>query len=190
MSELYRYDIKDLQKLFRKANKQIDSLKDKPSDLLLFKLSEDTWNIHEICQHLSEFGRLYLEQMNRAITKATPMPQKKGPFQPRWFYRKIAGFLEPPYKMKLKTLPMMTPEPDEETTSAFDDLADIQANVEYLLENAKDESWNLEKIKGHNPASRLLRMNLIEFLVILEVHQRRHFWQIEQIMKKFGDDSL
>jgi hypothetical protein len=108
---------------------------------------------------------------------------RDGPFRPRWHFRRMAAFFEPPYKLKLKTLPVLKPGNQEEVRETLGELADIQANVLYILEQAGASRWNLKKIKAKNPMFRFLSMSLIEFLVIMEVHQRRHFWQIEQNLK-------
>ncbi|MEX0770727.1 MAG: DinB family protein [Balneolaceae bacterium] len=187
MNKAYTYSIPELKERYRNADKQIRLYEDKPTDLILFKLSESTWNIREVAEHLTAFGRLYLRQINKAITEQSPLPQAGGPFQPRWIYKKWAVFFEPPYKFKMKTFPLMEPKDEKEVNSTFDALHEFQNKIIDLLAQAEKSRWNLEKIKGRNPLFRILPMSLIEFLVLIEVHQRRHFWQIEQILKKIGE---
>lgn len=186
MSKPYNYTISELEQKFKDASEQIKEYHNLSADLMTLKPEPERWNIHEICQHLVTFGKLYLSSMDKAISKANPMPQRDGPFQPRWRFRKMATLFEPPYKLKMKTLPVLKPAHDSEIEDTLEELDDIQANVLYILEEAASGNWNLKKIKGKNPVYRFLSMNLIEFLVIMEVHQRRHFWQIEQNLKLFG----
>jgi len=184
MSSRYYFTIKELKELFEDAAEKVEELHSYQTDLMLAKPGPDKWSNHEICLHLVEFGNFYLMEMDKAITKANPMPQRDDPFRPRWYFRKMATLFEPPYnKMKLKTVSMFKPGSDEEVREALEELADVQANVLYILEQAGASRWDLKKIKGKNPVIRFLSMSLIELLVILEVHQRRHFWQIDQNMK-------
>lgn len=124
--------------------------------------------------------------MDKAIAKAKPVSQSDGPFRPRWHFRKIAHFFEPPAKMKVKTISLFQPGTTDDVSQTLDELSDIQANVLYILDEAKSQRWNLQKIIGKNPAYRFLSMTLIEFLVVMEVHQRRHFWQIEENFRLYG----
>jgi len=188
MSNDYIYTVAELEALFEDAKDQIDTYRSLSDELTLRRVKDGSWSIHEICDHLVVFGNLYLEEMDKAISKANPVPQKKGPFRPRWHFRKMASLFEPPYKMKMKTLPPLQPSKTENLTETFDKLSDIQANVLYILEQAGASRWNLKKIKGKNPVYRFLSMNLIEYMVMIDVHQRRHFWQIEQLLSALNEN--
>ncbi|MEX0995085.1 MAG: DinB family protein [Balneolaceae bacterium] len=187
MSKPYTYTIPELKNLYENADEQIRLFEDKPTELILFKLSKSTWNIREVCEHLIAFGRLYLEQINRAISSEKDPPQNSDPFQPGWLVRKWAALFEPPYKLKIKTFPLMEPKGKKEIQATFNALHEVQVEVIKILQEAEKYEWDLEKIKGKNPVFRLMPMSLIDFLVLMEVHQRRHFWQIEQILKKVGE---
>jgi len=65
-------------------------------------------------------------------------------------------------------------------------LIETELQLLKLLDHAEKGSWDLTKITGKNPLLTFVPMNLIEFLVILLAHQRRHFWQIKQLLDKFG----
>lgn len=185
MSHQYNFTISELEQKFKGASEQVKEYQQLPTDIMSLKPEPERWSIHEICQHLVVFGKLYLREMDAAITKAAPMPQKSGPFRPRWHFRKMAAFFEPPYKLKMKTLPVLKPVLENEIEDTLDELDDIQANVLYVLDQAAENHWDLKKIKGKNPVYRFLSMNLIELLVNMETHQRRHFWQVEQNLKLF-----
>lgn len=187
MSNRYSFTLPELTKKFQDASRRISLYRDIPVKQLLFKPDPGRWSAHEVCLHLIAFGESYLQQMDIAITKAKPVPQSDGPFQPRWHFRKMAHFFEPPVKIKTKTFPVFHPGTSEDISQTLDELSDIQANVLYLLDKAKSDRWNLHKIKGKNPAFRILSMTLIELLVLMEVHQRRHFRQIEENFRLFKE---
>jgi hypothetical protein len=188
MNTDYNYTIGELKKLYENSEDEIKQYRKLTDDKLLKRPEEGAWSILEICNHLVVFGELYLKEMDKAITNANPMPQRDGPFKPRWHFRKMASLFEPTSKMKMKTLPSLKPPESVETTAVLDDLSDIQANVLYILEQAGASRWDLKKIKGKNPVYRFLSMNLIEYLVMIDVHQRRHFWQIEQVFNRIDNN--
>jgi len=183
MKKEYNFTLSELTEMYQNASRQISIYRDTSVKQFLFKPGPGSWSAHDVCRHLIVFGNNYLKQMDKAITKTKPLPQSKGPFRPRWHFRYMANFFEPPARMKVKTLPLFQPGNFEEVSRTLDELSAIQANVLNMLDEAKPEQWDLHKIKGKNPAFRFLSMSLIEFLVIMEVHQRRHFWQIEENFK-------
>ncbi len=188
MSTDYSYTITDLENLFENAQDKIDTYRSVSDETVMKRIKDGSWSILEICDHLVVFGNLYLKEMDKAITKSNPVPQQEGPFRPRWHFRKMASLFEPPYKMKMKTLPALQPSNTENLSETFDGLSDIQANILYILEQAGASRWNLKKIKGKNPVYRFLSMNLIEYMVMIDVHQRRHFWQIEQLLSILNEN--
>lgn len=73
---------------------------------------------------------------------------------------------------------------DLNPTDTFHKLIEIQDDITELLEKAKNERWNLDKIFAPHPMIKIFNMSLTDFLIIIDAHQRRHFWQIEQILKR------
>jgi hypothetical protein len=185
----YLYTIRELAELFESSQNKISTFRDLPSDIMITRPDNGSWSITEICDHLVVFGKLYLKEIDKAITIANPVPQREGPFKPRWHIRRLASMFEPPYRMKMKTLPVFQPSKSENLSETLDGLSDIQANVHHILDQAGASRWNLKKIKGKNPAFRFLSMSLIEYFVMMDVHQRRHFWQIEQTLNRIRDNE-
>lgn len=155
-----------------------------------FKLNPETWSCTEVCQHLIRFNNIYLEQMRKAVQdyKVLPVSKSKDAFTPKWIVRKLAGYLEPPYKLAIKTIKPMYPSNVE--LSAADtilQLIQIQDELLVMLDTAEKEQWNLDKIKGSHPLVKIFKMSLTDFLIFIDAHQRRHFWQIEQILKRIPE---
>lgn len=159
-----------------------------PAKTMELKLNPETWSCTEVCQHLVRFNRLYLREMNRAIKKTEPKPGSDGEFKLGWLTRKLGGIVEPPYKIGIKTITPMKPDnPDLSTADTLDKLEETNREVLHILEQAKEENWNLDKIKGRNPVFKI-KMSLTEFIIYLDAHQRRHFWQIEQILMRLPEN--
>ena len=154
-------------------------------DRVIFKLNPETWSCVEVCQHLIRFYKMYRGQMDETLNKLSTIPVNGNSFSPKWSTRKIASFLEPPYRFGIKTIkPMFPSTVDLEPAETFHELINIQNNIIELLEQAEKERWNLDQIAAPHPIIKLFRMSFTDFIIVIDAHQRRHFWQIEQILKR------
>lgn len=157
-------------------------------DTVIFKLNPDTWSCVEVCQHLIRFNRMYVGQMNDALNEVSKIPVNGDSFTPGWTTRKLASFLEPPYKFGIKTIqPMFPSTVDLDPAETFHELIDCQDQIVKLLDQAASEHWNLDKLKASHPILKFLSFTFTGFLILIDAHQRRHFWQIEQILKRIPD---
>ena len=191
MSIEKNYTYNTLTDKFDGAKTVINEYGSLPVDTVNFKLNPKTWSCTEVCQHLIRFNKMYIDQINRAVEKRKTLPVHNGEenFTPKWSARKIAGYMEPPYKIGIKTLKPMYPEMvDLSAADTFLQLINIQDDLLELLSKAEEEQWNLQKIKGCHPLVKLYSLSIIDSLIILDAHQRRHFWQIEQIIKRIPTD--
>lgn len=157
-------------------------------DTVIFKLNPETWSCVEVCQHLISFNKLYRDQMDEALSTLTTIPVNGNSISPGWISRKFASFLEPPYKFGVKTIkPMFPSTVDLKPAETFHHLIDIQTDIVKLLTQAKKERWNLDQVTATHPLIKFLTLSFTDFLILIDAHQRRHFWQIEQILKRMPD---
>lgn len=159
-------------------------------DTVNFKLNSKTWSCTEVCQHLIRFNDIYLKQMEKGVkgSNILPVNKTKNSFTPKWTVRKLAGYLEPPYKLAIKTIKPMYPSKTElNAADTFFRLIEIQDEVIAILQTARKEQWDLDKIKNRHPLLKVFKMSITDFLVFIDAHQRRHFWQIEQILKRIPE---
>ncbi|REL24992.1 DinB family protein [Rhodohalobacter sp. SW132] len=187
MSIAKEFTIEQLIEKFEGAKTIIHEYGSLPRETVLYKLNPETWSCVEVCQHLIQFNKLYINQMNSAIEKlnAIPAAQNGHTFSPKWSARKLAGYMEPPYSFGIKTVKPMKPDGSEsDPAETIERLIEVQDELIELLKRADSENWDLDKIKGRHPLIKLLRLSLTDFLIIMDAHQRRHIWQIEQILKR------
>lgn len=177
--------IGELKEKFEGAKTVIHEYGSLAEDTVNFKLNPETWSCTEVCQHLIRFNEIYLKQMDSAIqsqdTSLTGDPNSS--FSPGWIVRLLAGYLEPPYKIAIKTIKPMYPSRVElSAADTFHRLIDTENKLLLMLQKAEEQQWNLDKIKGRHPIFKFLKMSLTDFLIFIDAHQRRHFWQVEQIL--------
>lgn len=189
MAETYSYD--QLADLIKKDLERIDNFYDIPVDLISMKPEPGSWNVCEIIQHVSKFNGLYLQQMDKALESGNSIKANGQNFKPRFIYRQFIRFLEPPYKLKTKTIAPLYPNNTGEINpeKPINELKDINLEINKRIEMFQDQQLDLNKIKGKNPILQWVSMSLSEFILVLEAHQRRHFWQIEQTLLKLSGNK-
>jgi len=78
---------------------------------------------------------------------------------------------------------------DVDPEKPINDLKKSNLEIQKRINLCKEEQLDLSRIKGKNPALQWVSMSLAEFLLVLEAHQRRHFWQIEQTLLKLSGNK-
>ncbi|MEX0660814.1 MAG: hypothetical protein WD381_02315 [Balneolaceae bacterium] len=190
MSIKKNYNFDELKEPFEGAKTIINEYGTLTEDTVNFKLNPETWSCTEVCQHLIRFNEMYFSEIDQAIEKQKTIPVSKNgsSFSPKWTVRKLAGYLEPPYKFGIKTLrPMYPANVKLSAENTFIRLIEINEEIITLLNKAEKEQWNLNKIKGKHPLLKIYRMSLMDYLIFIDAHQRRHFWQIEQILARIPE---
>lgn len=154
--------------------------------------AEGRWCIGEIYSHLINYGNLYFDNMAAGITnsqKTTRNPEKT--FPPRWVAQKLVDFFEPPYKMKLKTIKAMKPEPVSgyNRMELLDEYVNLQDRLIAQLEKGQHRHIALNATKVKHPLMSFIKMTLSECFALVEVHQRRHQWQAEQTLESLNENT-
>lgn len=186
MADYFSY--KELSDLFQRDLERIEEFHEIPEDLISLKPDPASWNASEILKHIIKFNELYIEQMDNAVASNDPVKAQKELFKPRLLFRPVIRFFEPPYKIKVKTIAPMYPNnsSDENPKKPIDELAEMNRNLISQIETFREEKLDLDRIKGTNPVIKWVPMSLSEFILLLEAHQRRHFWQLEQTLLKLS----
>ncbi len=190
MSFSYSYD--ELTELIRKDMDRIDDFREIPDDLITLKPDPSSWSTTEIIQHIKKFNNLYIQQIDNALEVSNPVRAQKDRFKPGFLFRQFIRFLNPPYKIKVKTVAPMYPE----VLSVGDSKKHIERLTEtnrYLFNKINDfkkQNLDLDRMKGKNPVINWVSMTLTDFILVLEAHQRRHFWQIEQTLLRLSGEKF
>jgi len=154
--------------------------------------ADDRWCIAEIYSHLINYGNLYFNNFATAITNTQETTNDlEQSFQPRWLVRKLVNFFEPPYKIKMKTIDSMQPDPvsDYNRMELLDEYVNLQDRFLAQIEKGQHRHVNLAATKMKHPFISWINMTLTECLALAEVHQRRHQWQAEQALEALKEKS-
>lgn len=146
------------------------------------------WSAVEHVDHLVKVNRRYLRALESALASGQAAGRTgTGPFRGSVLGRFFAGSMEPPVKLKVKTMAAMQPDADlaaEPTLAVF---MDLQGQLVTLLREA--EGLDLDAIRMASPFMRLLRAPVFNWFVVLTAHNRRHIWLIRRTLEALEGPS-
>lgn len=186
MAETYTYN--QMSDIIQKGLDRIDDFYEIPEDLISLKPEPDSWSACEIMEHISKFNGLYLAEIDKALGTDSAIKSNGEHFKPRFMFRQFIRFLEPPYKIKTKTIAPLYPNNTKGITpeKPINKLKESNLEVTQRIEAFREKQLDLNKVKGKNPLLQWVSMSLTEFILVLDAHQRRHFWQMEQTLLKLS----
>jgi hypothetical protein len=143
------------------------------------RLEPASWCVAECLDHLAHTTRSFLPAISDAIAEApkltTNRPLRTG-ILPSLFIRN----LNPPYRIRFKVLPQLTPQnADSETAwTAF-----VESQSQLLETVLSTAGLAIDKVRIKSPVYARISYNIYGAFRMLAAHQSRHIWQIEQILK-------
>lgn len=185
MKKTYSYS--DLIELFEQNIERMKQFRDIPDDLLPLKPDSKSWSAGEIFQHLVKFNNIYLSLIRKAVDQSDTKSTESESFEPRFFVSFMIRFLRPPYKIKIHTIAPMYPvdSKNDDYHRSLEELIKSNETIIDELNSFKSKQMDLNSIKGRNPVFKF-KMRVIEFLLLFEAHQERHFWQTEKTLEKLS----
>jgi hypothetical protein len=189
MKEIYTYQ--ELKSLFEESIKKAQEFESVSDDLLATKPDVSSWSVSEIFQHVVNFNRIYLRFIDRSIRKPKTLPTtKKNSFSTRFAAGYLVRIMLPPYKIKIPTIAPMKPENSdlEEIKNSLQELIETNQEILKYLGEAEEKNLDINRIKGKNSVFKI-SMTVVEFLLVFDAHQRRHFWQAEQTLNRLREQS-
>ncbi len=165
------------------------NLERKSKNILLQKPGADKWSAVECIEHLNRSADIYITQIKKGIEKYGGRTAKKNneKFKNRTMVNFMVYYLEPPYKVKIKTFDIFSPKLNKENIDKiFSDFFEYQRDFKELIDTAFN--YNLKKVKVTSPLSSLIRFRLGEIFPFLAAHQRRHLWQAEKTIERTAEN--
>jgi len=136
------------------------------------------WSPAECVAHLTQSTGVMLPPLEEAARRAGPA---STPYQHTWSERLFLWYIEPPYRLKVKTRGGFVPEPAPpgDVLPAFEAR---QQRLDQFLQSVAGKA--LDKVKIHSPFNARFTYSAWTGLVLILAHQRRHLWQAEQILAR------
>jgi len=152
---------------------------------LVTRLEPGAWCVAECLDHLTQTTRAFLPAISDAIAEAPKLTRNRRlrtGILPSLFIRN----LNPPYRIRFKVLPQLTPQnPDSETAwTSF-----VESQSQLLATLLSTAGLAIDEVRIKSPVYARITYNIYGAFRMLAAHQRRHIWQIEQILKTLDKRS-
>lgn len=181
--EGFKSELKDIESQYDKIISEIKELTDKLSDEQFnWRPDETKWSIAECIDHLSVTANGYLPNIEKVLqvsseNKASGEQQIKFGIVGKFFKR-----LEPPPKFKVKAPKKLAPNKNLNKDRVLNEFFRVQGKIKELM--GKSAGQNINKLKVPSPIVSLIKVRIGEFYAFTAVHERRHVWQIKEILKQ------
>jgi hypothetical protein len=172
--------VRQFQELKRRCESMLETLS---LEQFNWRPSPDRWSIAQNFNHLNREAR---EQgpVVEALLQRGRREQVigQGPFRHPWFGNWYIGFLEPPYKVKIPTLQRFVPPSDLTFEAVVPELMGWHDRFIELTYYAHGLHLSRLKAKLTYLNRGMPSLSLGQWLRYFAAHERRHLWQIEQIV--------
>jgi DinB superfamily len=171
---------KQLKDLQNRAHRLADSFDE---EQWIKRLRPGRWSPTEYLIHLNKTSDIFLPQLREKIVAAKENRQYyRGDYRKDLAGRFLCWIVEPPARMRTKTMPRFVPTEQESKAVVLSDFDRLQEQIIGLLPDANE--LDLSSIRVVSPFNEKMKYNLYSAFCVIAAHQRRHFWQIEQLSKE------
>ncbi len=142
------------------------------------RLKPKSWSAAECLDHLARTTASFLPAISRAVATAPKLTTNRSLWTGTIALLLIRN-LEPPYRLRYKVIPQLVPEVTdfEAAWSAFEQ---SQSRLSEAICSAAGLA--IDKVKVPCPVCAHVAYNAYGAFRMLAAHQRRHLWQMEQIL--------
>jgi hypothetical protein len=145
------------------------------------RLKPESWSTVECLDHLARTTGSYLPSISKAVA-AAPKLIKNRPLRTGTVASLMIRNLEPPYRLRYKVIPQLAPQATdfEAAWSAFEQ---SQGRLAETVVSATGLA--IDKVTVPCPVCTRVTYNAYGAFRMLAAHQRRHLWQVRQILATF-----
>jgi hypothetical protein len=144
------------------------------------------WSVAQILEHLNSYGRIYLPQIDKAISSS--QSKREAWFNSGYLGNYFTNMMKPKdvfdVKNKMKAFKAHTPENKLNPGKVLDEFVEQQHKLLQLLEMAKQKSLN--SIRIPLSVTKLIKLKLGDTFRFLIGHEQRHFVQARNAIKTIG----
>jgi hypothetical protein len=147
----------------------------------LCRPAEGHWSVGECIGHLNATLQTYLATLPNAVARAREAGLAgEGRVRRGWFSRIFLWALEPPAKMRVKAPQAFLPRPGVSMDETMREFRELRDRLAESMESAADLDW--ARARMSLPTAPSLELRLGEIFAVLLAHERRHLWQIKNVL--------
>jgi hypothetical protein len=155
------------------------------SDRLTARPASGGWSAVECLIHLNKTSKLYIPLIHSSLRQARAEGlEAVRRFRMDWRGRSLAWFLEPPYRLKGKTIPGALPDRIRPPEAALEEFQALNSQLVSQLEEGGRLA--MDEILISSPFSGSTTYNLYSAFIVIAAHERRHLWQAERTLESLS----
>lgn len=155
---------------------------------MAWRESPEHWSVAQCLDHLAKVGRMYAGKIAGAVEHGHRQKlYSEGPFRYGWLETLFLRLTEPPPKLRIKAPRIFRPEAQAVPVNPVQAMAAYRAanrELQALVQRAEGLDW--KKLRVGSPASDWIQFSLGIAMAAAVAHERRHIYQMRQIIKAGG----
>ena len=146
------------------------------------------WSIAQCLDHLTRTVQLYPAEIERMFDEARARSAAgMRPYREGLLSRWIVSGMEPPPKMRVRTIRRVDPPGDHDPQTVLESFDAAYARLRALIVAAQGVPLGHGRMRS--PFTRIVRFTLGQVLALNIAHARRHLWQARQVRQQSGFPS-
>jgi hypothetical protein len=145
---------------------------------LTTSVASKSWSAAQCLDHLAQTTNAFVPAISAAIARAPHLPTNRS-LATGILTRLLIRNLEPPYRLRFRVLAALVPR-QRDFNCAWRAFEDSQVHLAKTISSAVGVAIDQVRIKS--PVYARFSYNVYGAFLILTAHQRRHLWQIDQVL--------
>jgi DinB superfamily len=150
---------------------------------LTTRLESGSWSVAQCLDHLTRTTNAFAPAISSAIARAPRLTTNRA-LRTGALARLFIRNLEPPYRLRFKVPAPLVPS-QHDFNSAWSAFQESQAQLVKTIQSAAGLA--IDQVRVESPVYARFSYNVYGALRMLTAHERRHLWQIEQILEALDD---
>jgi DinB superfamily len=145
---------------------------------LITSLESTSWSVAQCLDHLAQTTNAFIPAISSAIASAPRLTTNRA-LRTGAITRLFIRNLEPPYRLRFKVPAPLVPR-QQDFNSAWGGFEESQAQLAKTIRSAAGLA--IDQVRVESPVYARFSYNAYGALRMLTAHERRHLWQMEQIL--------
>jgi hypothetical protein len=138
------------------------------------------WSILQCLEHLTRTVQLYPQRVEAMFAEARQRAaQHRRPYREGALTKFLVRGMEPPPKLRVRTMRSMNPPPDLDADRVLRDFDEAHTLLASWI--AAADGVSLVHGRTTSPFTKMLRFTLGQVFALNTAHGRRHLWQARQV---------
>ncbi|MGA9510516.1 MAG: DinB family protein [Candidatus Sulfotelmatobacter sp.] len=151
------------------------------ADDLTSRWKPGSWSATECLDHLARTTLSFLPAISRAVATAPELTTNRL-LRTGTIASLLIRNLEPPYRLRYKVIPQLAPQ-EKDFAAAWSSFENSQSQISEAVQSAAGLA--IDKVNVPCPLCAHVTYNAYGAFRMLAAHQRRHLWQMQQILAGF-----